>query len=407
MTTLDKLLQRFREVGPGLGLGKIEDDGAAALAYLRLRERVEDGDAAARDLLERLTPGGGTIRRPSREFPRGTLRVGFVTPTMESPGGAEDWIRSLVAERVDGVEWSGVATVAEAPSPTWVHPACWMGTGEGAIRELEARSDALLIWGIERPRETILSGTTAPLISVSHGSGEWTQRILAGAHDWAAARVAVSEAAAQGYERPGGVTVLHNGIDLARVVPTVDRDELRRSWGVDPGDVVVAFFGRHSWEKNPVAHCYGTAALGAGYVPALIGDGWQQAGVRQRARQIDQRVILADPALPGAVFPGIDVFALLSPSEGFSLAMLEAWAFGLPVVATAVGAVPELEREHGQLVHRVEVFGSPEQVAEAIEAACSPEAASVTLRAREVVRRHFTRRAMAERYGAFLRGLAR
>src|SRR5438045_4631957 len=38
----------------------------------------------------------------------------------------------------------------------------------------------------------------------------------------------------------------------------------------------------------------------------------------------------------------MNVFALTSESEGMPLAILEAWAAGLPVVASRVGGLPEL-----------------------------------------------------------------
>jgi glycosyltransferase involved in cell wall biosynthesis len=68
----------------------------------------------------------------------------------------------------------------------------------------------------------------------------------------------------------------------------------------------------------------------------------------------DLRALSADLGLGGAVhFAGyqaqpqsylaaMDVFALTSDSEGMPLVVLEAWAAGVPVIASAVGGVPKL-----------------------------------------------------------------
>jgi glycosyltransferase involved in cell wall biosynthesis len=45
---------------------------------------------------------------------------------------------------------------------------------------------------------------------------------------------------------------------------------------------------------------------------------------------------------PQRFLAAMDFFALTSRSEGMPLAVLEAWAAGLPVVASRVGGVPEL-----------------------------------------------------------------
>jgi glycosyltransferase involved in cell wall biosynthesis len=48
---------------------------------------------------------------------------------------------------------------------------------------------------------------------------------------------------------------------------------------------------------------------------------------------------------PAKYLAALDIFALTSRSEGMPLVVLEAWAAGVPVVASAVGGLPELVRE--------------------------------------------------------------
>jgi len=87
----------------------------------------------------------------------------------------------------------------------------------------------------------------------------------------------------------------------------------------------------------------------------LAGDGPLRAELEARARELS-----IDPAVTflgfrervADVLSGLDIFALSSRTEGVPLALLEAMAAGLPVVATAVGGVPEVvvDGESGLLV---------------------------------------------------------
>jgi glycosyltransferase involved in cell wall biosynthesis len=122
----------------------------------------------------------------------------------------------------------------------------------------------------------------------------------------------------------------------------------------------------------------------------IFGDGSQRASLESRARQL--RI---DATFHGFVddlrrrLDDVDMFVLPSRAENFPIAILEAMASGLPVVATRVGGVPELvaDGETGLLVDP----GDPRQLAAAIDRfAADPEL-------RRALGEHGARRA-AERF---------
>src|SRR5262249_8779201 len=92
--------------------------------------------------------------------------------------------------------------------------------------------------------------------------------------------------------------------------------------------------------------CLRLEIAGAGPDADVLKDEAKRLGVIEWVRFLGWRRDL------GRIFRNWDMFALSSHEEGFGLAALEAMAAGLPVVATAVGGLPEIivDGETGYLV---------------------------------------------------------
>lgn len=77
----------------------------------------------------------------------------------------------------------------------------------------------------------------------------------------------------------------------------------------------------------------------------LVGEGPAERDLRQLSEKLGLRDIVVFAGLRKDVeriLPLLDVFVLPSLSEGFGIALVEAMAAGLPVVATSVGGIPEV-----------------------------------------------------------------
>lgn len=155
------------------------------------------------------------------------------------------------------------------------------------------------------------------------------------------------------------VRLIRNGIDVDRVraAAHAGRAPVRRALGLSGEHVVLLALGRLSPEKGHRALLEAWSRLPRHGVPPalaerlrllLVGDGAERAALAALA-QGDARVILAGwRDDPHACLGAADVFVLPSLREGLPLALLEAMAVGLPIVATSVGGVPEA-LEHGRV----------------------------------------------------------
>ena len=221
---------------------------------------------------------------------------------------------------------------------------------------------------------------------------------------------AVSEAAAELFAPYGPTTTIHNGCNPERLKPQVGREAFRQRLGIEPRTLVVGFLGRLAAVKQPHLVARAVARLRQKGIDArtmFVGD--YQGHHRPRAKQVrsidDQAIFTGPKEAIGDYVATMDVMMLPSQTEGFSLAKIEAWLAGVPVVATPVGAVPELEREHGALVVRVNPNADDDALADAVRLAVSPQNAAVVAYARKLAWREFTLDQMITRWERYLLAL--
>ncbi len=182
----------------------------------------------------------------------------------------------------------------------------------------------------------------------------------------------------------GRCRIIRNAIDLAALPETQDGDPR-----------LLAFLGRLSPEKNPLAALDILSRLReGGYRLVVIGDGPLLGEMQRRAATLDLEARVefrGSLPRPQALAELGRCGALLVPSrwEGLPLAPLEAMAMGVPVVAHAVGGIPEIV-EHERTGFLVE-GSDADPYADAIRRLTDTHLrAAIIARAREVVAARFS-----------------
>ena len=177
------------------------------------------------------------------------------------------------------------------------------------------------------------------------------------------------------------VAVIPLGLDLAPIAACATRrGELRRELGVGPAARLVGIVGRLVPVKNHdlfLDACVRLQRRGKADVHGVVvGGGELEASLRRRARALGlaERVhFLGWRRDLAPVYADLDVAVLTSRNEGTPVALIEAMAAGVPVVATAVGGAPDL-LGHGAKGELVPPPFSPDDLAAAIARALTPEA---------------------------------
>ncbi|WP_445146888.1 glycosyltransferase [Dyella sp. Tek66A03] len=200
--------------------------------------------------------------------------------------------------------------------------------------------------------------------------------------------------------------VVPNGIAVDTFAPASAgmRERLLQALQLPPHNKLIGNVGRLNWAKDQVGLIQAFRrihALRPDTALVLIGDGELRARLEQYAQEegVRQSVhFLGDRNDVHELLQGLDLFVLSSRSEGYSMALLEACAVALPIVATDVGGNGEIvyDGRTGRLVPA----GNPRALADAMLALLQePQQASACGRAaREWVEQNGSLEAMAGRY---------
>jgi glycosyltransferase involved in cell wall biosynthesis len=206
--------------------------------------------------------------------------------------------------------------------------------------------------------------------------------------------------------------VVPNGIRVETFQP-VSRDMRERLLGLlelPNSTRVIGTVGRLNWAKDQLnlIRAFGQVhRQRADTALVLIGDGELRADLQQAAlaEGVADRVrFLGDRNDVPELLQGLDMFVLSSLSEGYSMALLEACAVGLPMVATDVGGNGEIVRDG--VTGRLVPARDPTALADAMLTLLQePEqAAAWGHEARVWVEQHGSLEAMADRYAALYAG---
>jgi glycosyltransferase involved in cell wall biosynthesis len=194
------------------------------------------------------------------------------------------------------------------------------------------------------------------------------------------------------------IRVVPSGIELAG---PPDAASLRQEWGLDERTIVIGVVASLTAEKGQDLAIDALARLA--HAPplhlALVGEGRLHEALRVRARQrgVADRVHFAGfRGDARALLRQFDLCLVPSRAEGLGTAALEAQAEGVPVIASAVGGLPEVVENDvtGRLVPAENVGALASAIADAL---ADPERMrNWVAQAREVVRSHDVDRTVGE-----------
>jgi len=158
------------------------------------------------------------------------------------------------------------------------------------------------------------------------------------------------------------IFTIHNPLDsdeIKHVKETSDTESVRRSLAIEKGEQLLLFVGSLIRVKNVYALITVLTKSDAKFKLVLVGDGPErsrieklvrEAGLRDRVKLLGQKPYRETLG----IMKSCDILILPSKVETFSGVVIEALALGRPVIATAVGVIPEIESPNLYVISSLE-----------------------------------------------------
>lgn len=198
------------------------------------------------------------------------------------------------------------------------------------------------------------------------------------------------------------IDVVHNCVSEKHLQPidwqwkSSGRGQQERSAlvGGQPVEHLTGIVGTLRWEKGhrflleAWQNLHAAGKLSRGHHLLIVGSGPLRNELESQAIDLPNAHFIGSVSEPRAVLRNLDLFVLPSVNEGFGIAIIEAMAAGVPVVATNSGGIPEVVTpETGFLVPPKDANALATAIGNRLE---SPLCQEMVIAARQRVERYFT-----------------
>ncbi|MEK7189428.1 MAG: glycosyltransferase family 4 protein [Patescibacteria group bacterium] len=146
-----------------------------------------------------------------------------------------------------------------------------------------------------------------------------------------------------GTAKPNAVSVIPNGIDLNNL-QFLSKNEARQKLNLSSDKFIIGTIA-NLYKTKGLEYLIEAVKTLTDVQTVIIGEGSERKNIEEKIKQnkLEKQVTLCGSIAQAYQYlPAFDIFVLPSIKEGFPNTLLEAMAAGLPIIATDVGAIPEI-----------------------------------------------------------------